>query len=148
MRGVRGATSAEFVIVFVPFLMLFFATAQYSVLAVEKILTKHSAFLAVRAAIVACTEPGAGDDAMKDIDNAAAVAFGPALKLGRPSAKVTAGACDQTNQDLMTVTVSVKVKCSVPMGGLLVCGGPTKTLTASASMPNQGTYANAIWGGQ
>jgi hypothetical protein len=47
---------------------------------------------------------------------------------------------------MLTVTVTMLMKCSVPLGDMLVCGGATKTLTASASMPpNQGTYANKVW---
>lgn len=145
--GERGAALVEFVIAVVPFLMLFFVTAQYSVLAVGKILTKHSAFLAARAAIVTCTEPGGGGG-MGEVDNAAALAFGPALKLGRPTTAITAGACEETSQAMMTVTVTMPMKCSVPLGNLFVCGGATKTLTASASMPSQGTYANKVWGGK
>jgi Flp pilus assembly protein TadG len=147
VRDQRGAALAEFVIAIVPFLMLFFCTAQYSVVAVGKILTKHAAFHAARAAIVTCTDP-TGATGMADATNAANVAYGPVLKLGQPSVAVTGGACDETNQAMMTVQVTMPLKCGVPLGNLFVCGGTTKTLTASASMPNQGTYANKIWGGQ
>lgn len=142
----RGAVLAEFVIAVVPFLMLFFCTAQYSVVAVGKILTKHAAFLGARAAIVTCSDPGGGG--MNDVQSAVKTALGPVTKLGTPSAAVTGGSCDKTNQAMLTITVTMPMQCNVPMGNLFVCGGSTKTLKASASMPNQGTYANEIWGGK
>ena len=142
----RGAVLAEFVIAVVPFLMIFFCTAQYSVVAVSKILTKHAAFLGARAAIVSCGDPAGGG--MGDVQGAVKTAMGPATKLGSPSAAVIGGACDKTNQAMLTIEVTMPLKCNVPMGNLFVCGGATKTLKASASMPNQGTYANEIWGGK
>lgn len=146
--NVRGAALAEFVVAIMPILMLIFCTAQYSVLAVAKIVTKHAAYVGARAAIVACTEPGASANGLGEVQNAVMVAYGPVLKLGKPTASITAGACSETSQSLLTVTVSAPLRCGVPLGGLLVCGGPTKTLTASATLPSQGTYANKVWGGK
>lgn len=145
-RGVRGAVLAEFVIAVLPFLMLSFVIAQFSVLAVGRILTKHAAYLGARAAIVTCTEPGKAADGMAELDKAVTFAFGPATKLGKPKASITQGKCDETNQEMLTVTVETTFKCNVPMGNMLLCGGTTKTLKASSTLPNQGTFANKIWG--
>jgi hypothetical protein len=40
--------------------------------------------------------------------------------------------------DPITVTVTIRYPCRVPLGNLLACGGRTKQLTAEASLPNQG----------
>jgi len=142
----RGAVIAEFMVAVTPFLMIFFATAQFSTLSVAKLLTQHAAFTGARAAMVVCSDPQGQGDAQGTIQRAATLAYGPAGSVASPTATISGG-CDAVSQGPVTVQVTTNFPCSIPLGNLLVCQGTSKTLTATATMPNQGSQANAIWGG-
>ena len=138
----KGAVLAEFAIAIVPILMLFFCIAQLCVLGYTSLLVKHAAFVAVRAAAV--VNPGMADSALgsNDVEQAAKLAL--AGVPGRISVASTAAA--PMSQDMITTTVGLDFPCTVPLGGILVCGAVARhAMSASAAFPNQGAYSQAIW---
>ena len=143
-KDARGAVLTEFVVALMPFLMLFFVCAQYSIIAVAKILTQHAAFMGARAAMVVCPDPQSTENPQGTIQQAVKIAYGPLGDAAKPVANVSNESCNITSQDLVTVDVRTDFPCTVPLGGRLFCGGATKTLRASASMPNQGSYITKI----
>ena len=147
LKDTDGAVIPEFIIAVMPFLMLFFTTAQYSIIAYARLLTQHAAFMGARAAMVACPDPKGDGNAEATIQKAVTLSYGPVGNAAKPTAKVS-GDCDIVKQGLVKVDVQSDFPCTVPMGGRLFCGGPKLTLRASASMPNQGSVISTIYGGK
>ena len=140
-HGQRGAVLIEFVIAAAPLLMMFFCFTQLAALANAKLVTKHAAVAAARAAVV-IMPPNPGDNGtMEDVKVAAAMAMGTYLvdgKLIAPQTDCTSQASQDDPYGLVTCTVTVTFVCAVPMGNLWVCGGPLKPITERMSLPNQG----------
>jgi Flp pilus assembly protein TadG len=145
-KDTDGAVIPEFIIAVMPFLMLFFTTAQYSIIAYAQILTQHAAFMGARAAMVVCPDPKGEGSPEETIQKAVKLSYGPVGNAAKPQATVS-GSCNTVDQGLVTVDVQSDFPCTVPLGGRLFCGGTKKTLRASASMPNQGSYVTEIYGG-
>lgn len=140
-RSTRGAVLVEFTVALVPLLTIFFCFVQVAKLYTASLVVKHGAVAAARAAIV-IKAPNPGNNGSEgDIGYAAGIAMGDWLKNGSltsPSVTTTTQASEADPYGLVTSTVSVSYQCNVPLGGLIVCLGPTKTLTARMSLPNQG----------
>jgi hypothetical protein len=145
-KDTRGAALIEFVIAFLPMLMVFFSFAQAAQLAKAKLMMKHAAIAAARAAVVikdkdsgSTTNPGDNGEET-DITWAANVALGQYLLDGN----VDAAGVDCQRPDtsdpfgLVTCTVKATYHCDVPLGKFLVCGGGTMDLTERMSLPLQG----------
>ncbi len=139
----RGAVLVEFVVAIVPLLVAFFCLVQLAKLYSAKIVLDHAAITASRAAIVILPpNPDAPRDPAKgqrDVTRAAELAMGP-WKTSRAFTSVSVDARTPTEPYGMTsVRVTATYRCSVPIGGWIVCGlGGTKTMTSEASLPNQG----------
>src|SRR5262249_28860646 len=145
-RDTRGAALIEFVLAFLPMLMVFFSFAQAAQLAKAKLMLKHSAVAATRAAVVikdkdsgSTTNPGDNGEET-DVTWAANGALGNYLldrDLDAPSAD-----CQRPDTSdpfgLVTCTVRATYHCDVPLGKYLVCGGGTMDLTERMSLPLQG----------
>ncbi len=131
----------EFVIAAVPLLMMFFCFTQVAALANAKLVLKHAAVAATRAAIVVMP-PNPGDNGtMDDVKIAAGMAMGTYLidgKLVAPDTQCTSQASNDDPYGLVTCTVTATYICNVPMGKWWVCGGPVKVVSERMSLPNQG----------
>lgn len=137
----RGAVLVEFVIAAVPLLMMFFCFTQVAALANAKLVMRHAAIAATRAAIV-ILPPNPGDNGtMDDVRVAAGIAMGTYLldgKLVAPDTQCTSQANAGDPYGLVTCTVTATYVCDVPMGKWWVCGGSAKIVSDTMSLPNQG----------
>jgi hypothetical protein len=133
----------EFLAVFFPIFAFFLGLVQLIFIQTASLVTNHAAHVAVRAAVVLIPDnvggpvgqATGGKKAM--IERAARV---PLSTLGLNNGDVNIqlnGATFSKNQTV-TVNLSVDFPCRVPLGGLIACGGASTTLTAEASMANQG----------
>ena len=134
---------AEFVIAIVPLLITFFCLVQLAKLSAAKVVLDHAAITAARAAIVVLPpNPDASPDPAKgqrDVTRAAELATGP-WSTSRAFANVSVETeLPRAPYGMTTARVRATYRCSVPLGGRIVCGlGGTKTMTSEASLPNQG----------
>ncbi len=139
--GERGAVLIEFIVGVVPLLMMFFTFTQVAALANAKLVVKHAALAATRAAIV-ILPPNPGDNGKEDdIKAAAGLAMGVYLndgKLVAPDTQCTSQATTADPYGMVTCTVDVTYVCEIPMAKMWVCGGSAKGLKESMSLPNQG----------
>ena len=146
MKDQKGAALIEFVIAFSPMLMVFFSFAQAAQLAKAKLILKHAAIAATRAAIVikdkdAGTTTNPGDNGEEtDITWGANIALGTYLIDGNvDAATVDCARADREDPfGLVTCTVRTTYHCDVPLGKLLVCGGNTMLIEEKSSLPHQG----------
>jgi Flp pilus assembly protein TadG len=139
--GERGAVLVEFVIAAVPLLMMFFCFTQVAALANAKLVVRHAAIAATRAAIVIMPPNPGNNGTMDDVRVAAGVAMGTYLldgKLVAPDTQCTSQASAADPYGLVTCTVTATYVCDVPMGKWWVCGGSSKMVSDTMSLPNQG----------
>jgi len=135
----RGAAAVEFVIAIIPLGSVFFCLVQLSGIMTAKLLVRHAAFVAARAAIVVAP-------AMHDSGPASDVKRAADMVLAPLQAEVSHIPYGSEDQQMVTVAVTVDYPCKIPIGNIVCCGaGLKKRLTASASMPNQGTYTEEVW---
>lgn len=142
----RGAVLAEFVIVLLPMLTTFFVFAQLAAMASARLMLKHSAVVAARAASVYSNSgdnvpEASGADGRGDVQSAAQAALGTwnrSFTGVSVAVNDTSTRGDDDNQyDLVTVTVSATYRCQVPLGKI-ICGGGTRAMQDTKSMPHQG----------
>jgi Flp pilus assembly protein TadG len=143
----RGAVLAEFVVVLFPLLMVFFTMIQLSAFATAKLMTKHAAVIASRAAAVYSNQhdnlPEGQGDGRSEATAAARAAIGTWSQKQLTISSVTVSDASSRSDDdgqygLVTVTVSANYQCTVPMARF-VCGlTGSKTITETKSMPHQG----------
>src|SRR5512140_3849427 len=124
----RGAVLVEFLVAFMPLMITFSSFVQLAQITTARIVTKHSAIVAARAAAVISNEKNNSRDANKgknqaEIDASVKAALGPWAQTMN-SVKVDIN--DQSTGDdvfgMVQVTVTARYRCSVPFGGMLVCG--------------------------
>jgi len=143
LRDQRGAVLAEFVVAIVPLLTIFFVFVQLSAIAAARLRFKHAAVVGARAAAVFSNagdncpecEGGGGDDVNQAVRAA----------LGSTAPKFTGLAADVTDRSsrrdpygLVTVQVTGRYQCSVPLGRV-ICGiNGSVPFTERKSMPHQG----------
>ncbi|MCA9587797.1 MAG: pilus assembly protein [Myxococcales bacterium] len=143
-RDTRGAVLAEFVIALTPLLITFFSFVQMARIATTRLMVKHSAIVAARAASVITNgkdntpdQNGGANQGM--VTDAAKLALGP---WNKQMVTVTTEINDQSSKadpyGAVTVTVRATYRCSVPMGSLFTCPGGVKVFTERAMMPHQG----------
>jgi Flp pilus assembly protein TadG len=147
-RDQRGAVLAEFVIAIVPILITFFSFVQLSKIATARLVMKHGAIVAARAAAVMTnahknTPDQDEGDHQGEITQGARLAMAPWVKDGSLTA-VDVRVDDQSSQrdpyGWVHVEVTAIYRCRVPLGQL-ICAGRTKVMTERYSMPHQGaTY--------
>jgi Flp pilus assembly protein TadG len=155
-RDCKGAVYVEFLIAFLPILVLFSGLFQLGVAQTADLVTQHAAVTAARAAMVVLPDDPQYYDGipenhiqgarLDDITSAAAMSLSaidsaPRVQVNIPSKP---GGTDNRpvvgEHDIVITQVKYTFPCRVPIGNLLVCGfGGEKTLTAEAAMPNQGT---------
>jgi hypothetical protein len=155
----RGGVYFESVIA-LPILILFFSwSVQLTYLSIASLLVKHAAVAAARSAAVVIPDcpsafadgspPGTlGGERLAAVQKAAtavivALDYLPLL-WPAGSAGVTAPdvSVDLAGSGVGLVVVSFPAPCTVPLGGWIICGGASKTITASATFPVQGaSYA-------
>lgn len=142
----RGAVLAEFVLVLAPMLTMFFVFAQLSAMASARLMLKHSAVVAVRAAAVYSNTgdnvPEASGSGGGDVTSAAQAALGTwnrSFTGVSTTVNDTSTRGDDDNQyDLVTVTVSATYRCEVPLGKIICGAGGTRAMQDTKSMPHQG----------
>jgi uncharacterized membrane protein YgcG len=141
----KGAVLAEFVVAIFPLLTIFFVFVQYSMLATSALIVKHSAVIGARAAAVFANEKQnvpeqCSDNGLAKVDDAVRAAIGP----WQNRISTTTTVRDQSSRsedgvyDLVTVTVTARVRCTVPLGKF-ICGlGGSHEIIDIKSMPHQG----------
>lgn len=149
----RGAVLAEFVVVLFPLLMVFFTMVQLSAFASAKLMTKHAAVIAARAAAVFSNQhdnlPEAKGDGKSEATSAARAAIGTwsQKQLTITNVAVADASNREDQYGLVTVTVTANYKCTVPMARF-VCGlSGNKVITETKSMPHQGARYRLEGGG-
>ena len=155
-RGTEGAVYVEFLIAFMPLLVMFMSLVQLAFVQIANIVTKHAAVAAARAAVVVLPDDPsyyggqkvneAAGARLTAIEGAAkarlmAVSTSPNIKLRFPSSP--GGDDSKTsfeNDDLVRVQLEFDYPCLIPIGSFFVCRSLSlhKTLKAEATLPNQG----------
>lgn len=137
-KGVKGAVLAEFAIAAVPLFTMFFTFTQAAFAYTANMVLQHAAMTGARAAaVILPPNPGnVGSEA--DVDAAVKAALGRwAGSFATVNVKSTPA---PKPYELVTVEVTATYKCSVPMGGRVMCGAdallPMKTIRVQ--YPNQG----------
>jgi uncharacterized membrane protein YgcG len=145
-KDTRGAVLAEFVVAIFPLLTIFFVFVQLSMLAISSLIVKHSAVVGARAAAVFSNQNQnvpelCGDNGTAKIEEAVRAAVGP----WQDRISTTVSVRDQSSRseddgvyDLVTVTVTARVRCAVPVGKIICGAGFTKQIVDVKSMPHQG----------
>lgn len=145
-RDTRGAVLAEFVIALLPLVTVFFVFVQLSMLAVSSIIVKHSAVVGARAAAVYSNGNRnvpelCGDNGEQKVRDAVRAALGPWSNRITTTVDITDTSSRSENDgvyDLVTVKVTARVRCAVPLGKF-ICGGDfEKEIVDTKSMPHQG----------
>jgi Flp pilus assembly protein TadG len=144
-RDTRGAVLVEFVVAIFPLLTIFFVFVQLSAIAVAALMTKQAGVVAARAAAVYSNTKNnvpeaCGDDGQKKIEEAVTAALGPWAKKMTTEVEVTDTSSRKEPDgvyDLVTVRVTARYRCEVPLGRI-ICPGGTKTIIETKSMPHQG----------
>jgi Flp pilus assembly protein TadG len=151
----RGAVLVEFLVAFMPLMITFSSFVQLAQITTARLVTKHSAIVAARAAAVISNEHNNTPDAKKgknqdEIEASVQAALGP---WGKTMTNVKVDIDDQSSADdnfgMVKVTVTARYKCSVPFGGLLVCGaaGGVHEIVQKAAFPHQGACYEDLKGG-
>jgi hypothetical protein len=145
-KDTKGAVLAEFVVAIFPLLTVFFVFVQYSMLATSALVVKHAAIVGARAASVYSNEHQnvpelCGDNGKAKIEEAVRAAVGPWSD--RISTSVDVRDRSSTNEDdgvydLVTVTVTARVRCAVPVGKIICGPAFSKEIVDIKSMPHQG----------
>lgn len=155
-RDTRGAVLAEFMIAIVPILMMFFSFIQLSKMAAARLVLKHSAIVAARAAAVItnnydnnpCQPRGMNEGQILD---AAKMALGEYWKKPGGFSRLRVEVTDTSSSDpynWVTVKVTGTYDCVIPLGGRIACPGGTKTMEETHRMPHQGAlYKSSECGG-
>lgn len=139
----RGAVLAEFVVAIVPLLTIFFVFVQISAISAARLRFKHAAVIGARAAAVFSNQgdncPECSGDGSGEVNAAVRSALGSA---GRNMSGVSAEVNDRSNRNdpygLVTVTVTGRYQCGVPLGRIICGTGGSVTFTERKSMPHQG----------
>lgn len=161
-RDQRGAVFVEFIVVFVPVMLLFLCIVELTRLSIASMMLQRSAGIAARACAVIVQQPlhcdrnvddrtGQDPNQANEVLNAAIVALKP---LKPDSLKVDAAPCtvgtDPTPQSgTDTATVRARFRCVVPIASSIVCsnteragsplgeGSRTRAMTATARYAHQ-----------
>lgn len=156
VQDARGAVYVEFLVAFLPLFIAFECLVQLAGLYTAKLVVRHAASTAVRAAVVVLdddpqyygdVEVGkATGKRREDIESAAAIPLRAVnsivdVKVTLPSS--AGGTDDRTDfgrDDIVHVRVEATYHCSVPFAKRIVCNPLTaeRKLTAEAALPNNG----------
>ncbi len=152
----RGAVMVEFLAAFLPMFIFFECLVQFAGLTTAKLLVRHAATCAARAAVVVLYDNpqfyghlevgNASGKRRSDIRLAAAVPLTAITSIEKVDIALPSGPGQGDDQykigpnDLVTVRVTAQYRCFVPLADRIVCNPMTgtRTLVAEASMPNHG----------
>ena len=144
-----GAVYVEFLIAFLPIFFFFSGLVQLGMVQQASLVTSHAAVMAARGAAVVMA-----DDPAYYLGSSVNTSAGTRQGEVEHGVTIILQAIDATPQFTLTLPTSVDIEgpvnvtlqysypCLVPIGSLLVCGGSTKMLASTASMPNQGANYN------
>lgn len=136
----RGAIYVEFLIAFMPLLVLFFCVAQFADLYAARFVVNHAAYRAARAgAVVYPDDPGHYDAVSKDEEVQAAGYAILAAKRNIVSADIDVSHGGVHDRTPVEVRVEARVACIFPIANRLMCGAfalsPTRRVQGSARLP-------------
>ena len=145
-RDQSGAVLVEFLVAAMPLLISFFSFVQLAQIVTARLVVKHAAIVGARGAAVISNKNGTTPDQKPngneaDIKKAVEFAMGPWNKTMR---RVDVTVDDKSSCDdpygLVTVTVDVDYRCSVPFGNFLVCGknGNIHHIRQTFGFPHEG----------
>jgi len=142
----RGAVAVEFAVATMPLLLCFFCFLQVAFVFTAKMFVRHAAVVGARAAIVILPPNPGGKNGKSigttdDIRNAVRASAGTWGKKDLLAFQEEISDSDPgaENSDV-TVKVTAKFKCTVPLGKTVVCPsqGGTINIVDSATLPKQG----------
>jgi hypothetical protein len=151
-KNTRGAVLAEFALALMPLLSMFFGFVQLAKIATARLMLKHAAICAARAAAIYTNQHDNNPGEDKEL-NQAQVNGATLAALGdyydRPGgfkaawATVTDNSSKEDPYGWVNVRVIGVYSCSVPLGGLLACGFMReKIMVEDYRMPHQGALYN------
>jgi Flp pilus assembly protein TadG len=152
----KGAVLVEFLIAFMPLMITFSSFVQLAQIATASIVTKHATIIAARAAAVISnghnnTPDAKQGDNQQDITDAVTAGLGPwaGTMTGTPTVTIKDQSSGSDVFGMIEVTVTAQYRCSVPFGGMLVCGtnGGTHQIVKTAAYPHQGGCYTDLKGG-
>jgi Flp pilus assembly protein TadG len=140
-----GAAIVEFTIAIMPIFLIFFGMVQWSINAYVHLIVKHAAMIAARCeAVVNPQMPDAG--AATDCTKSAMTAlFQDVPPVSDGDVQVQANNAGQYEQKLDSVTITLDLKCGVPLGNVIACTGNKQHFSETASFPNQGSAYQKFW---
>jgi hypothetical protein len=151
LKGTRGAVMAEFIIAFMPIMLIYLTLCELTAVFVDRELIMHAANVTARACSVvegydmpnAPKLSGPADDATQAgkiaLFDGATGAFG---MLGKPNFSIDKVEClhkqtdDPYGEDVGHIQATYK--CFVPWAKTIVCSGGNKSIEVSSSFPHQG----------
>lgn len=136
----RGAVYVEFLIAFLPLLVLFFCVAQFADLYAARFVIHHAAYRTARAgAVVYPDDPEHYDAVSKDEEVEAAGYAILAAKRNIVSAEIDVSHGGVHDRTPVEVRIEARVACIFPIANRLMCGAlalePTRRLEGSARLP-------------
>jgi Flp pilus assembly protein TadG len=150
----KGAVLVEFLVAVMPLMITFSSFVQVAQVATARIVVKHSAIVAARAAAVISnghnnTPDQEKGDNQSEIESAVNAALGPwADTMDSVQVQVDDKSSGDDPYGMIQVTVTTQYHCSVPFGASIVCkAGGARTITQKASFPHQGACYTDPGGG-
>jgi Flp pilus assembly protein TadG len=151
----KGAVLVEFLVAVMPLMITFSSFVQVAQVATARLVVKHSAIVAARAAAVISNAHSNTPDQKKgdnkdEIEAAVRAALGPwAQTMDSIKVEIDDQSSGGDPYGMVQVTVTTEYHCSVPFGSTIVCkAGGARTMTMKAAFPHQGAcYADGEGGG-
>lgn len=154
-RNRKGAVLVEFLIAFMPLMMMFSSFLQVAQVATASLIGRHATVVAARAAAVITdahkntpdAQPGDNKD---DIVAAYTGALGPwKVTMSPVNITIDDASSKDDNFGMVTVTATTDYTCSVPFGNRLVCTtlGGTHEIKNVVKFPHQGACYKDLTGG-
>ena len=134
-----GAIYVEFLIAFLPLLVLFFCVAQFADLYAARFVVNHAAYRTARAgAVVYPDDPEHYNAVSKDEEVEAAGYAILAAKRNIVSAEIDVAHGEVNDRTPVEVRIAARVECVVPIANRLMCQAfaarPTRRLEGSARL--------------
>jgi Flp pilus assembly protein TadG len=135
-----GAIYVEFLIAFLPLLVLFFCVAQFADLYAARFVVNHAAYRTARAgAVVYPDDPGHYEAVTKDEEVEAAGYAVLAAKRNILGAEIQISHGGVHDRTPVEVRISARVECIFPIANRLMCSTlalePTRAVEGSARLP-------------
>jgi Flp pilus assembly protein TadG len=150
----KGAVLVEFLVAFMPLMITFSSFVQVAQVATARLVVKHSAIVAARAAAVITNAHNNTPDQKKgdnkgEIEAAVRAALGPWSKtMDSIQVEIDDQSSGADPYGMVQVTVKAQYHCSVPFGSTIVCkAGGARTITMKAAFPHQGACYDDDEGG-